>query len=249
MMATTPGPDTPEPTTAELIAARPHLAMHAMDGLVMDDVPLNAIADAAGTPIWVYSAATMRAAIVLAAALTDAGLDAQIHYAVKANDRLAVLRLFARRALAPTWSARANSAARAPPAFRPATSCSPALARRTRTAPRAGRGHRPDQRGKRRGAGHAFGLAAALGRTARVALRVNPDVDAGTHAKITTGRARTIRHSVCRRRRAVRSRGGAAGYPPVGLATHIGSQILSLAPYRAAYARLAELVRTLRQRA
>ena len=33
-------------------------------------------------------------------------------------------------------------------------------------------------------------LAAAMGRTARVALRVNPDVDAGTHAKITTGRAR-----------------------------------------------------------
>ena len=41
---------TAEPTAAELIATRPHLSMHAMDGLVMDDVPLNAIADAAGTP-------------------------------------------------------------------------------------------------------------------------------------------------------------------------------------------------------
>ena len=48
--------DTPEPTIAELIAARPHLTMHAMDGLVIDDVPLNRIADAVGTPTWVYSA-------------------------------------------------------------------------------------------------------------------------------------------------------------------------------------------------
>ena len=56
MMATPPAPDTPEPTVAELIAARPHLAMHAMDGLLIDDVPLNAIADDVGTPVWVYSA-------------------------------------------------------------------------------------------------------------------------------------------------------------------------------------------------
>ena len=42
-------------------------------------------------------------------------------------------------------------------------------------------------------------LAAAIGRTARVALRVNPDVDAGTHAKITTGRARgQVRHPLWR---------------------------------------------------
>ena len=52
--------DTPEPTVAELIAARPHLSMHAMDGLVMDGVPLIAIAESEGTPVWVYSAAAMR---------------------------------------------------------------------------------------------------------------------------------------------------------------------------------------------
>src|SRR3974390_1859456 len=96
-MAASSTPDTPEPTTAELIAARPHLAMHAMDGLVIDDVPLNAIADGVGTPVWVYSASAMRRRYrMLAAALADAGLDAHIHYAMKANDRLAVLRLFAR---------------------------------------------------------------------------------------------------------------------------------------------------------
>ena len=70
--------------------------MHAMDGLVMEDVPLNAIADAAGTPVWVYSATAMRRRYsMLATALADAKLDAHIHYAMKANDRLAVLRLFA----------------------------------------------------------------------------------------------------------------------------------------------------------
>ncbi|MGC1408025.1 MAG: diaminopimelate decarboxylase, partial [Acetobacteraceae bacterium] len=91
-MAISSAPDTPEPTAAELIAARPHLAMHAMDGLVIDDVPLNAIADDVGTPVWVYSASAMRRRYrMLAEALTAAGLDAHIHYAMKANDRLAVL--------------------------------------------------------------------------------------------------------------------------------------------------------------
>ena len=75
MMATTPGPDTPEPTTAELIAGRPHLALHAMDGLVIDDVPLNAIADDVGTPVWVYSASAIRRRYrMLADALTAAGV-------------------------------------------------------------------------------------------------------------------------------------------------------------------------------
>ncbi len=91
------------------------------------------------------------------------------------------------------------------------------------------------------------GVAHGMGRVARVALRVNPDVDAGTHAKITTGRADNkfgIGYGA-----AAALYGHAAGLPgiePVGLALHIGSQILSMAPYRAAYSRLAELVRALR---
>jgi diaminopimelate decarboxylase len=92
-------------------------------------------------------------------------------------------------------------------------------------------------------------LASGMGVTARVALRINPDVDAGTHAKITTGRADNkfgIPYDD-----AAALYGHAASLPgldPVGLALHIGSQILSLAPYRAAYARAAELVRTIRAR-
>src|ERR1700722_329061 len=87
----------PDPTIAELIAARPHLRLHAMDGLVMDDVPLHRVADAAGTPAWVYSAGALRSRYrALTGALTDAGLDAQVHYAVKANDHLAILALLGR---------------------------------------------------------------------------------------------------------------------------------------------------------
>ena len=42
-----------------LVAARPNLSFHAMDGLCLDDVPLASIAAAHGTPTWVYSAATI----------------------------------------------------------------------------------------------------------------------------------------------------------------------------------------------
>jgi diaminopimelate decarboxylase len=91
------------------------------------------------------------------------------------------------------------------------------------------------------------GIAASMGATARIALRVNPDVEAGTHAKISTGRARDkfgvpYRDAVALYARAA----DLPGIAPVGLAVHIGSQILSVAPYRAAFARLAELVRGLR---
>src|ERR1700733_11429777 len=83
-----------EPSVAELIAARPYLSMNALDGLVLEGVPLGAIADALGTPAWVYSAGTMRARLAELTTALD-GLDAHIHYAVKANDHLAVLRVFA----------------------------------------------------------------------------------------------------------------------------------------------------------
>ena len=59
MLTPLPQDDHEDPTVAELIAARPHLAMHAMDGLVLEGVPLAAIADAVGTPTWVYGAGTM----------------------------------------------------------------------------------------------------------------------------------------------------------------------------------------------
>jgi diaminopimelate decarboxylase len=241
--------DTSEPSIAELISARPHLTMHAMDGLVIDEVPLNRITDEVGTPTWVYSASSMRRRYrALAAALSDAGLTAHIHYAVKANDRLAVLRLFAGEgAGADVVSEGELRRARKAgiPADRIVFSGVGKSPRELRLA--------LDEDISQINVESAeeldmlSGLAAAMGRTARIALRVNPDVDAGTHAKITTGRARdkfgipyadAIGLYQCA--------ASLPGIEPIGLAVHIGSQILSLAPYRAAFERLTELVRALR---
>ena len=185
-------PDTPEPTAAELIAARPHLAMHAMDGLMIDDVPLNAIADDVGTPVWVYSASAMRRRYrMLAEALTGAGVDAHIHYAMKANDRLAVLRLFAAEGAGADVVSegelrRAREAGIA--AERIVFSGVGKTERELRLALTEDIAQFNVESAEELDMLSA--LAAGMGRTARVALRVNPDVDAGTHAKITTGRAR-----------------------------------------------------------
>src|SRR5579875_237140 len=81
-----------DPTAAELIAARPHLSMHAMDGLLVEGVPLNAIADAVGTPTWVISAGCLRTRLHR----LHSCIPGRIHYAIKANDHLAILRLMAR---------------------------------------------------------------------------------------------------------------------------------------------------------
>lgn len=248
-MLDTPTPSGPDPTAAELLAARPHLRMHAMDGLTVEDVPLNRIADALGTPTWVYAANAMRArARGLATALADAGLNARLHYAMKANDHLAVLRVFHAEGIG-------------------ADVVSEGELRRARAAGITAAhivfsGVGKSERELRLALAEDIGqinvesaeeldmlsaLAAGMGRSARIALRVNPDVDAATHAKISTGRARDKFGIPWADAAALYSRAaGLPGIVPVGLATHIGSQIMSLAPFRAAYARLATLVTELR---
>lgn len=239
--------DSTEPTVAELIAARPHLSMHAMDGLVMDGVPLERVADALGTPAWVYSAGAMRARYRALAGALD-GLGAHIHYAVKANDHLAVLRVFAAEgAGADVVSGgellRALAAGIAPE--RVVFSGVGKSAAELRLALERQIGQINVESAEE--LDMLSGIAAAMGRPARIALRVNPDVEAGTHAKISTGRARDKFGIPYRDAAALYGRAaGLPGVEPAGLAVHIGSQILSVAPYRAAFARLAELVRDLR---
>jgi len=250
-MAASPAPvvDTPEPDIAELIAGRPHLAMHALDGLTMDGVPLNRIADALGTPTWVYSAASIRRRYrSLAAALGEAGLDAHVHYAVKANDRLAVLHLLAGEgAGADVVSEGELRRARAAgvPADRIVFSGVGKTERELRLALAENIAQINVESAEE--LDMLSTLARGMGLVARVALRINPDVDAATHAKISTGRARDkfgipYTDAVPLYRRAA----SLPGIQPIGLAVHIGSQILSLAPYRAAYGRMADLVRALR---
>jgi len=90
-------------------------------------------------------------------------------------------------------------------------------------------------------------LAAETGRTARISVRVNPDVDSGSHAKISTGKSENKFGVPLARARQVYAR--AAKLPGIrvtGVDMHIGSQITDLVPLEAAFRLLAEFVQTLR---
>ncbi|NMJ40804.1 diaminopimelate decarboxylase [Roseomonas sp. JC162] len=242
--------DAADPSFAELLALRPHLSLHAMDGLVMEDVPLARIAQEVGTPAWVYSAGALRhRARSLKSALTHAGLTATVHFAMKCNDNLAVLKVLAAEGLgADVVSEGELRIARA--AGIPASAIVFSGVGKTASEIR----HAIEQDIFQINAESAeeiamiSAIADGLGRTARVALRVNPDVDAKTHAKITTGKSENKFGVAFEDAPAIYARMAALpGIAPMGIATHIGSQITAgMAAYRAAYARLAEMVKALR---
>ena len=90
-------------------------------------------------------------------------------------------------------------------------------------------------------------VARGLGRKATVALRINPDVDARTHAKISTGKAENkFGIELGHVQAAYQEASGLAGIDVRGLALHIGSQLTDLEPYRAAFRRVAEITAELR---
>lgn len=236
-----------DPTTAELIAARPQLSMHAMDGLMLEGVPLNAIADSLGTPTWVTSAGTFRARLAqLQRAFQD--LPVSIHYAVKANDHLALLRI-AHQAGAGADVVSGGEIMRAITAGIPPVRIVFAGVGKAAWELRLALEHGVGQFNIESAEELAMlsGIADSMGVTAAVALRINPDVDAGTHAKITTGRA-DDKFGIAYQHAAALYVHAASlpGIEPVGISLHIGSQILAMAPFRAAYLRAGELVRTLR---
>lgn len=238
-----------EPDLTDLLAARPALAMHAQDGLCFEGVPLNAVADAYGTPVWVYGAGTIRARYAaLGAAFRDAGLDVHIHYAAKANDHLAILSLLGR--------AGAGADVVSQGEFRRAIRAGIAASGivfsgvgKTRAELAAALTAGIGQINVESAAELAMlsQVAAGLNATARVALRMNPDVDAGTHAKITTGLAGNKFGIAAADILPLYAHAAALpGIRPVGLALHIGSQILTPAPYAKAYAKAAALLAALR---
>jgi diaminopimelate decarboxylase len=90
-------------------------------------------------------------------------------------------------------------------------------------------------------------IAAGKGRTARVSVRVNPDIDAKTHAKIATGKAENKFGIPISRARSVYARAAElSGLEVIGVDMHIGSQITELEPFDDAFALLSDFVRTLR---
>ena len=246
-MQTASPTDHDDPSILDLIADRPALCMHALDGLMLEGVPLAQVARKVGTPAWVLSAGTLRSRL---AALQDAfaATGAHVHYAVKANDHLAVLRLMrAGGAGADVVSRgellRAQEAGIAPDRIvfsgvgKTVADMTAAIA-----ADIAQINVESAEELEMLSA-----LASGLGRSARVALRINPDIDAGTHEKITTGRADTKFGIALADVPGLYAHAARLpGVAPQGLALHIGSQIASMRPYRTAYARAAEMVGTLR---
>ena len=215
--------------------------------LACDGVPLADIAAAQGTPLYVYSAATI---VSRYRAIDDAfaSYPHAMHYALKANSTLAIARLI--RSLGS--GADANSGGEIDVALRAGfippqivftgVGKTPAelaqavdLGVRTINAESPGELERIDA------------IARERHTTARVALRVNPDIDARSHPHISTGKKTnkfgipidTVRE-LCRR---MASR---KGLEIVGLHAHVGSQILDLQPLRHAAEALVALARELR---
>ena len=225
--------------------------------LFCEDTPLSRIAESVGTPVYVYSSATLeRHFQVLKSAFIEAGLKGEdggpplIAYAVKANPNLAVLATLARMgAGADTVSEgeiRRALAAGIPPG-RIVFSGVGKREEEIRFALETGISEinvesEPELRLIAR-------VALSLGRPARLAVRVNPDVAAGGHAKITTGGAgNKFGVSFSEAERLYAEAAADPWLQPVGLTCHIGSQISSLAPLEAAFRRMRELVERLRAR-
>jgi len=213
-----------------------------------EGVDLARLANDVGTPFYVYSTATLeRHFQVLDRAFQ--GLDHLICFALKANSNQAVLATLARlgagmdvvsegelrRALAAGVAAdRIIFAGVGKTQSEMATALDVGI-----------KGFNVESEPELRALSE---VAASRGAVARVALRINPDVDAKTHAKISTGKSENKFGIPYLRAREVYAQAAALpGIKVAGIHMHIGSQITDLGPFRSAFALLRELAEDLRR--
>ena len=228
-------------------------AFSPVDGaLHAESVPLEAVAAEAGTPVYVYAAGALRTRYRALRAAADARRealgDALIAYAVKANSNLSVLKVLAREgAGADTVSegeVRRALAAGIPPEriiLSGVGKSDRELAFAVETGLRQINLESAEELDR------LIVVAAAVGGRPDVAIRVNPNIGAGGHAKITTGGGGDKFGVPVDDALALYARAHASPHVrPVGLACHIGSQITDLTPLAGAYDLLAEMTRTLR---
>jgi diaminopimelate decarboxylase len=217
------------------------------DRLHCDAVPVSDIVAAVGTPVYIYSAERVREAY---RSLDEAfgGVPHDIHYAMKANSSLALLRLL--RGLGA--HADANSGGEIDVAFRAGfapdqivftgvgktrdeLARAVTLGLKAVNVESAGEAARLDE------------LAQAAGRRVRVAVRVNPDIDPHTHAHISTGlRANKFGIPLEHVPALLRDLASRPGLQPVGVHMHLGSQLLDVAPLGEAARVLAGIAREVR---
>ncbi len=213
-----------------------------------EDVPLARIAAEIGTPFYCYSQATLeRHARVMREGLSCLD-DPLIAFAVKANPNVAVLRILARQGLGADVVS-VGEMQRALTAGIPAERIVFSGVGKTDSELKAALGAGILQLNvESESELHRLSaLAVAMGRTATIALRVNPDVDARTLAKISTGKAENkFGIPLDRIAPLYATAAGLPGINIVGIAAHIGSQLFDLQPLEAAYGKLGALVARLR---
>jgi len=224
-----------------------HHFQHRNDTLYAEDVDLNDLAAKVGTPFYVYSSATLRRHVRVVKQAFEC-IPTLLAYAMKANSNQAVLRLMAsegagadvvslgelERALAAgiapdmiVFSGVAKTVAEMRRGLQAGIKCfnvesEPELERLSM-------------------------VASDLGLTARISVRINPDVDARTHAKISTGKAENkFGIPYARARDVYRRIAELPNVEAVGVDMHIGSQLTDLEPFGTAFGLMAELVRALR---
>lgn len=214
-----------------------------------EGVSVAEIAARVGTPFYCYSTATLtRHYTIFADALKDAGLDATVCFALKANPNVAVVRTLAKLGAGADVVSEGElrqALEAGVPADRIVFSGVAKTQRELEFA--VAKGIMQINVESEPELELLSQIAAARGVKMPIALRVNPDVDAGTHAKITTGKKEnkfgiewTRAHEVYRKAREL------PGVEPVAIACHIGSQLTELEPFAAAFRRVRDLVAMLR---
>jgi diaminopimelate decarboxylase len=212
-----------------------------------EDVALPALAGAVGTPFYCYSTATLtRHYRVFSDAF--AGMDARVCYSIKANSNQAVLATLARLGAGMDIVSEGElrrARAVGVPGERITFSGVGKLQREIAAA--------LDENIACFNVESEFeletisALARERGIAARIAIRINPDVDALTHAKIATGKAQNkFGIPLAHARAAYRLAAELPGIEVTGVDMHIGSQITDLEPFDQAFARLVEFVQVLR---
>ncbi len=212
-----------------------------------EDVPVPEIAAAVGTPFYVYSAATLTRHFKLFDEALD-GTDHLVCFAMKSNSNMAVLKLMGDLG-AGMDVVSIGEYLRAKAAGVPGERIVFSGVGKTRDEMRIALegGIRQFNVESEPELEALNEVATSMGVKAPITLRVNPDVDAKTHAKIATGKSENkfgIPIATCRE---VYKRAGAmAGIDVIGVDVHIGSQLTELEPFELAFKKVAELTEALR---
>lgn len=212
-----------------------------------EDVALSRIAAEVGTPVYVYSTATLTRHFDLFRRALD-WTPHLVCFAVKANSNLAVLKLMGDMGAGMdvvSGGEYARARAAGVPGDRIVFSGVGKTIPEMRQAIEGGiRQFNIESEPEMRA---LSALAVSMGVEVPVAIRVNPDVDAKTHEKIATGKSDNKFGIPIAKSRAVYAEAAALpGLRVVGVDVHIGSQLTDLDPYRMAYAKVADLTRALR---